>query len=88
MTLLPVINSRIDSVTKVKFPCVTENAHATIYQGDYNRRYNALEERFEKAKIRLEDINDTVQKVNNLARKNEQEKPEFLTYPLIILIGA
>ena len=36
--------------------CINENAHVALYQAEYQKRYDGLTERFDKAKTQLEAV--------------------------------
>ena len=40
--------------------CIYENAHVAIDQGEYQKRYDALSERFDRAKARFEEIEEAI----------------------------
>jgi hypothetical protein len=40
--------------------CISENAHVALDQADYQKRYNSLTDRFDKAKTRLELVNGEI----------------------------
>ena len=40
--------------------CIAENARIAQNQADYEKRYNALAERFDKAKARLDKVEDGI----------------------------
>ena len=43
-------------VSELMHQCINENAHIALDQADYQKRYNGLTERFDKAKTRLEAV--------------------------------
>lgn len=43
-------------VSELMHQCINENAHVALDQADYQKRYNGLTERFDKAKTRLEAV--------------------------------
>lgn len=40
--------------------CIAENARIAQNQADYEKRYNALAERFDRAKARLDEVEDGI----------------------------
>ena len=48
-----VVSDRIQS-------CIYENAHVALDQEEYQKRYGALSDRFDKAKARFEEIEDAI----------------------------
>lgn len=40
--------------------CIKENAHVALDQAEYQKRYNGLTDRFDKAKTRLEVVNGEI----------------------------
>lgn len=48
-----VVSDRIQS-------CIYENAHVALDQEEYQKRYEALSDRFDKAKARFEEIEDAI----------------------------
>ena len=40
--------------------CIYENAHVALDQADYQKRYDALTQRFDKAKARLEEVTEEI----------------------------
>lgn len=47
-------------VSKLTHQCINENAHVALDQADYQKRYSGLTDRFDKAKTRLEAINEEI----------------------------
>lgn len=47
-------------VTELIQQCITENARIAQNQEDYEKRYNALAERFDKAKAWLDEVEDGI----------------------------
>ena len=43
-------------VSELMHQCINENAHIALDQADYQKRYNGLTDRFDKAKTRLEAV--------------------------------
>jgi predicted nucleic acid-binding Zn-ribbon protein len=43
-------------VSELMHQCIHENAHVALDQADYQKRYDGLTERFDKAKARLEAV--------------------------------
>lgn len=50
------LQEEMNMVAELIQQCINENAHIAINQTDYQTRYDALAERFEKAKDRLETV--------------------------------
>ena len=65
------VQGECDVVLELMRKLVDENAHTALDQEDYGRRYNAYAARFEKAKKKLEKINE--QKVNQQAKRENIE---------------
>ncbi len=65
------VQGECDVVLELMRKLVDENAHTALDQEDYGRRYNAYAARFEKAKKKLEKINE--QKVNRQAKRENIE---------------
>ena len=40
--------------------CIYENAHVALDQAEYQKRYDALTQRFDKAKARLEEVTEQI----------------------------
>ena len=40
--------------------CIYENAHVALDQAEYQKRYDALTQRFDKAKARLEEVTEEI----------------------------
>ena len=40
--------------------CITENAHIAQDQGEYQKRYNGLVERYENAKARFDEVTEAI----------------------------
>lgn len=40
--------------------CIAENARIVQDQGEYQKRYNGLVERYEKAKARFDEVTETI----------------------------
>ena len=40
--------------------CIAENARVAQDQGEYQKRYNGLVERYEKAKARFDEVTETI----------------------------
>lgn len=51
------LQGECDVVSELMRKCVEENAHTALDQINYQQRYSALAERFEKARMRLKKIN-------------------------------
>lgn len=47
-------------VSELTHQCINENARIALDQTDYQKRYNALTERFEGAKSRLDDVTEEI----------------------------
>jgi predicted nucleic acid-binding Zn-ribbon protein len=45
-------------VSELTHQCINENAHVALDQAEYQKRYDGLTERFDRAKARLEAINE------------------------------
>jgi DNA invertase Pin-like site-specific DNA recombinase len=52
--------------------CIQENAHVALDQGEYQTRYDALAERFDKTKERLEEIRNAI-----IEKQAKREKIEM-----------
>ncbi len=65
------VQGECDVVLELMRKLVDENAHTALDQEAYGRRYNAYAARFEKAKKKLEKINE--QKVNRQAKRENIE---------------
>ena len=44
---------------------IAENAHTVQDQNEYNKRYNALAERFQTAKTRLEEVTSEITRIKS-----------------------
>ena len=51
--------TEIDVVTELTRRCISENAQSSQNQQEYTARYNSLVERYEKAKVQLEQLRAT-----------------------------
>lgn len=51
--------------------CIKENAHVALDQADYQKRYDALVARFDKAKARHAEVTDLI--TEHTARKHQIE---------------
>ncbi|MHB1154024.1 MAG: recombinase family protein [Eubacteriales bacterium] len=52
-------------VSELMNHCINENAHVALNQTEYQNRYNALVERFERAKARLEVVTEEISDKQN-----------------------
>ena len=52
-----LIETRLVEITQ---NCIAENARIAQDQGEYQKRYNGLVERYEKAKARFDEVTDTI----------------------------
>ncbi|WP_253199480.1 recombinase family protein [Clostridium tagluense] len=52
------LQSELEIVTELLHKCVAKNAHSVLEQAEYEERYKALAERYEKIKNGLEGINE------------------------------
>ena len=48
--------TEVDVVTELTRRCISENAQSSQNQQEYTARYNSLVERYEKAKVQLEQL--------------------------------
>ncbi|WAG61791.1 zinc ribbon domain-containing protein [Clostridium estertheticum] len=67
------LQSEIEVVTELLQKCVEENAHITLDQAEYKKRYTTLAERYENIKNGLDEIND-----KRLERRAKRESIELL----------
>ncbi len=65
------LETEINVTAELIEECIKENAHVALDQADYQKRYDALVARFEKAKDRLTEISDLI--VDRLARRHQIE---------------
>jgi DNA invertase Pin-like site-specific DNA recombinase len=54
------LQSELAVVTELIQKCIEENARVALDQADYQKRYDALVDRFDKAKSRLQEVGDTI----------------------------
>ena len=47
-------------ISELTHKCINENARVALDQVDYQRRYDALTERFERANTRLDDVTEEI----------------------------
>lgn len=54
------LQTELQVVSELTHQCINENARIALDQSDYQKRYNALTERFEKAKFKLDDVTEEI----------------------------
>lgn len=54
------LQEELNVVAELIQQCVSENAHVTLDQTEYQARYNGLAERFDRTKARLDEVGGTI----------------------------
>ena len=54
------LQEEMNVVAELIQQCIAENAHIAQNQKEYEKRYNALAERFDRAKARLSEVEDGI----------------------------
>jgi site-specific DNA recombinase len=54
------LQEEMNVVAELIQQCIAENARIAQNQGEYEKRYNALAERFDRAKARLSEVEDGI----------------------------
>lgn len=54
------LQTELQVVSELTHQCINENARIALDQTDYQKRYNALTERFEKVKTRLDNVTEEI----------------------------
>lgn len=61
--------------------CIYENAHVALDQTEYQKRYDGLTERFEKAKARLDAVTDEIHQMQTQRASIEDFLKAFAAMP-------
>lgn len=57
--------------------CIAENARIVQDQGEYQKRYNGLVERYEKAKARFDEVTETIAQRSAKGERLRREASPF-----------
>ena len=68
---LSELEAEINIAAELIEECIKENAHVALDQADYQKRYDALVARFDKAKARHAEVTDLI--TEHTARKHQIE---------------
>ena len=65
------LEAEINIAAELIEECIKENAHVALDQAEYQKRYDALVVRFDKAKVRHTEVTDLI--AERMARKHQVE---------------
>jgi len=65
------LENELETAAELMQSCIDENAHVAQSQTEYNKRYNALAERFDKTQSRLDEVSSQI--IDKNARREMME---------------
>ena len=75
------LEAEINIAAELIEDCIKENAHVALDQAEYQKRYDGLTERFEKAKARLDAVTDEIHQMQTQRASIEDFLKAFAAMP-------